>query len=282
MTRRLYLLPLIVLLLAFAQGCGIDKADIGTVTPPLIMRLEGTAPRDSTENLFDSGGLPLVVNFNREFVSGEVTHLQLVPHPLGVGAILNPGSNARQIVLEDVILDPVYSAYRMVLDGPAMPAPVILSYYSAEYSALDGGMQGHVMISRGRTKPENVLVYALVPAGNEGDFPLTGAEETLAGRPILGVTSTILVQTQEGGWFSLAGLENWRRYVVLAILDTSGDGAYDLDTDWWGYYRDEVDVPLKVRAGVPFGALATPPLPELRKDVDFWLLAPGSLDPQFD
>jgi len=181
-----------------------------------------------------------------------------------------------------VVLDPVYSAYRLVLDGPSMPTPIVLSYYSSEHSPKEGGMHGHLMISRGRTKPEHVLVYALVPAGREDDFALTGAEETMLGRPILGVTRTILVPTQEGGWFRLAGLENGRRYLVFAILDTSGDGVYDLDTDWWGYYRDEVDTALEVVAGVVLGGLFTPPLPELRADIDIWLVSPGSLDPQFE
>jgi hypothetical protein len=282
MTRCLYPLLLIVVLSAFSQGCGIDTADISTQTPPLIVRVEGTAPHDSTENLFDSRGLPLIVNFNRQFAPGEVSHLELVPRPLSMGTIQNPGSDARQIVLGDVILDPAYSAYRLVLDGPAMPAPIVLSYYSSEHSAIEGAMHGHVMISRGRTKPENVLVYALVPAGREDEFALTGAEEIILGRPVLGVTSTILINGVEGGWFRLAGLEKWRSYMVIAILDTSGDGVYELDTDWWGYYRDELDFPQEVRAGVSLGELFTPPLPGMRADIDFWLLPPGSLDPQFE
>ena len=274
--------PLVLFLLVFAQGCGIDNADIGTDPPPLFVRTEGTAPADSTENLFDPDGLPIVVNFNREIGPGEVTHVELVPWPLNMPAIQNPGSNGRQIVLENVIFDPAYSAYRLILNGPSMPAPAVLSYYSAGHSAKEGAMHGHVQISRGRTKPENVLVYALVPPGLESDFSLTGSEDTILGRPILGATSTIIVSTEEGGWFRLAGLENWRSYVVLAILDTTGDGEYDLDSDWWGYYRDELDIPLEVRAGVVFGGMSTPPLPELRNNIDFWLLAPGSIDPKFD
>jgi hypothetical protein len=282
MPRCLHPLLLPLLLLAFVQGCGFDNADIGTDPPPLIFRTEGTVPQDSTENYFDPEGLNIVVRFNREIGAGEVNHVELVPRPLGMPMIQNPGSNAREIVIESVILDPAYSAYRLILDGPSMPAPKVLSYYSASQNVKEGAMHGHVKISRGRTTPENVLVYALVPAGRESEFALTGSEDTILGRPILGATNTILVRTEEGGWFRLAGLTNWRSYVVLAILDTSGDGAYDLDTDWWGYYRDELDIPLEVVAGVSLGGLFTPPLPDLRNDVDFWLLAPGSLDPKFE
>jgi hypothetical protein len=281
MPRCLHPLLSALLLLAFVQGCGFDNADIGTDPPPLIVRTQGTAPRDSTENLFDPEGLSIVVNFNRPIAAGEVIHVELVPRPADMPTVQNPGSNAREIVLGNVILDPAFSAYRLILDGPSMPAPKVLSYYSDVHSATEGAMHGHVRISRGRTQPDNVLVYALVPAGRESEFNLTGSEDTILGRPVLGVTSTIIVSTEEGGWFRLAGLANWRSYVVLAILDTDGDGAYDLDTDWWGYYRDELDIPREVVAGVSLGGLFTPPLPELRNDVDFWLLAPGSLDPKF-
>lgn len=282
MLRCLHPLLLAILILAFAQGCGIEGADIGTDQPPLIVRTQGTAPRDSTENLFDSDGLSLVVNFNRAIGPGEVTHIELVPRPVVMPTVENPGSSARQILLKNVVLDPGYSAYRLILDGPAMQAPTVLSYYSAGHSAKEGAIQGHVKISRGRTKPENALVYALVPAGKESEFDLTGSEDTLLGRPILGATNTVLVGPDEEGWFRLAGLQNWRSYLVLAILDTDANGVYDLDVDWWGYYRDELEIPLLVVSGVSFGSLFDPPLSELRLNVDFWLVAPGSLDPQLD
>ena len=282
MPRCLRPLLTILPLLAFAQGCGIDKAEIGTKLPPLFVRPEGTAPRDSTENLFDPKGLALVVNFNRAIGPGEVTHVELVPTPLEMPTIRNPGSSQSQIVLGNAILDPAYSVYRLILDGPSMPAPTVLSYYSAAHSAREGAMHGRLQISRGRTKPENALVYALVPAGKESEFDLTGAEETILGRPVLGATSTILLGPEEEGWFRLAGLQNWRSYLVLAILDTSGDGIYDLDTDWWGYYRDELDIPLGVVAGVSFGSLFDPPLSELRLNIDFSLVEPGSISSQLD
>ena len=70
-----------------------------------------------------------------------------------------------------------------------MPRPEILSYYSGERNFRDdAAIGGHVLISRGPTKPENALVYALVPAGLEDEFPLTGSEETLLGRPVLPAT----------------------------------------------------------------------------------------------
>ena len=61
--------------------------------------------------------------------------------------------------------------------------------------------------------------------------------------------------------------------------DINGDGRYELEEDWWGYYRDEVDALLEVSSGVAFGSTLDPPLPELRTNVDFWILRPGSLDP---
>ena len=35
---------------------------------------------------------------------------------------------------------------------------------------------------------------------------------------------TIVVPTEEGGWFRLAGLELGAHYFVVGILDTNGDG----------------------------------------------------------
>lgn len=273
---------LLLLIALIAAGCGFDESGVAIETPPLRLRPPGTVPADSTELLYDTDGLSLVVMFNREFGPGEVSYLQIIPHPAVMGATLNPSDVGRQLRLESVVLDTVYPAYRLVLDGPSMPQPEILSYYSGPQSVTDGGIQGHVFIARGGTKPGDALVYALVPPGLEDDFPLTGAEETLLGRPILGVTKTLLVQTEEGGWYRLGGLQNYRRYLVLAILDTTGDGTYNLEEDWWGYWRDEVDAPLEVIAGVPFGGAVEPPLPEIRTDIDFWLQEPGALNPSLD
>ena len=77
----------------------------------------------------------------------------------------------------------------------------------------------------------------------------------------------------------MGGLQNYRRYLVLAILDTTDDGTYNLEEDWWGYWRDEVDAALEVGAGVSLGSQLDPPLPEMRLDIDFWLREPGALNP---
>jgi hypothetical protein len=272
---------LLLVAVSFGSGCGFDDKETLVETPPLRVTPQGTVPADSTEYLFDADGLDLVATFNREVATDDVPHLQLVPRPAAVGAILNPAPNPRQIVLESVVLDPIYTTYRLVLDGPAMPGPDIVTYYSAQRTAFEGSMQGNVRISRGNTEPEDVLVYALVPPGLEEDFPLTGSEETILGRPVLGVTRSVLVLGEEGGWYRLAGLDSGRRYLVLAILDTTGDGIYDLAEDWWGYWRDEVDAALEVVAGVPFGGQLEPPQPEMRTDIEFWLLEPGALNPTF-
>lgn len=268
-------------LAAIAAGCGFDKADIEAETPPLQIG-SGTTPADSTEYLFDTEGLDLVVMFKRPMEGREVTHLQLVPTPAVMGAIDNPAANPRQIVLHSVVLDTIYPAYRLILDGPTMNEPEILSYYSRQHSAFEGAMQGSVMMSRGDGRAAGALVYALVPPGLEGDFALHGGEATFLGRPIVGATHTLSVYSVEGAWFRLAGLQLYRRYLVAAILDTNGDGEYDPSEDWWGYYRDEVDAALEVISGVAFGSALDPPLPEMRTDVDFWMVAPGALDPSFD
>jgi len=261
-------------------GCGFDKADIPAETPPLQLG-RGTTPADSTEYLFDPDGLNRVVMFKRAMEGREVTHLQLIPTPAVMGPILNPASNPRQVLLQSVVLDTIYPAYRLVMDGPTMTEPEILSYYSRNHSAFEGAMQGNVMISRGDGRPHGVLVYALVPPGLEDDFPLHGGEATILGRPIVGATKALVLSSSEGAWFRL-GVGLFHRYLVLAIVDTDGDGEYDPTADWWGYYRDEADGPLEVLSGVPFGSALEPPLPEMRTDVDFWMMPPGSLDPSFE
>lgn len=266
---------------AVASGCGIDKADIAAETPPLRLGY-GTSPVDSTEYLFDPDGLDLVVAFLRPMDGQEITHLQLVPTPSDMGPVRNPASNPRQIVFESVVLDTTYQAYRMVIDGPTMDQPEILSYYSRNKSAFEGAIQGSVSIARGDERARGALVYALVPPGLEGDFPLHGEEDTFLGRPVLGVTKALSIQSLEGAWFRLAGLELFKRYIVVAILDTNDDGIYDPSVDWWGYYADGIGNPLDVASGVGFGSALEPPLPELRTDIDFWIQPPGSLDPGFE
>jgi hypothetical protein len=267
---------------AAISACGFDHADIGAEVPPLVARPEGTSPRDSTLYLYEPDGLSLVVNFNREFSDGEIRHVQLVPRPVRMGEPQAPASNPRQVLIPGVVLDPRYSAYRLVLDGPAMSSPTVISYYSQDHLVTEGAMIGHVRIARGRDEARDAIVYALAPAWREHEFELTGAEERLLGRPVLGATKTVVVPTEEGGWFRLAGLELGKHYFVVSVLDTNRDGIYDLETDWWGYFRDSVELAVEVEAGVWFGALFEPPLPSLRDDVDFWLMAPGVLPAQFD
>lgn len=276
-SRRALLLPLLAL-----AACGIDKADIGMDTPPLLQREEGTSPADSTANLYDADGLDLVVNFNRAFEAGEITLAQIVPRPAELGPIDNPSTNPKQVVFHRAVLETAFPAYHLVFDGPSMPAPVLLTYFSGTPSAFDGGIQGHVFISRGITSPGDALVYALVPIGREAEFELSGNEETLFGRPVLGVTKTLLIPTEEGGWFALGGLEVYRRYLVLAMLDTSRDGVYDREVDWWGFYAEPGGVPIEVMAGVTLGGFLEPPLPEKPTNIDFWMFAPGTLDPLLD
>lgn len=269
-------------LLPLVAACGIDKADIGVDTPPLLVRAEGTVPADSTAHAYDADGLDLVVGFNRAFEGGEVATLELVPRPAGAGAVENPGTNRRQLVWHDVVLDPAYPVYRLLLDGPSLPEPVLIRYYSAALPGLTAGIQGHVFISRGITRPENALVYALVPLGRDAEFDLSGAEDEIFGRPVLSVARTVIVPTEPGGWFALTGLESWKWYLVFAVLDTSRDGSYDLEEDWWGFYGDPTGLPVEVMAGVSLGPLLDPPLPPMRTDVDFNLFAPGTVDPWLD
>ncbi len=271
----------LVLLLLLVAGCGYNDFQEGVRKPALVLRAEGTVPADSTEYLHEEAGLNLVATFNRAIEAGDISLVQVVPRPQ-MTASRNPGPNPKQVLIEDAVLDPRYSAYRLVLDGPWMPEPRILSYYSQGHEATEGAMHGHVFIGKRNTEPRNVLIYGVVPPGDEDEFALTGEEETILGRPVLGVTKTIVIPTEEGGWFRLAGLELWKSYMVIGILDTNDDGEYDFLEDWWGYYRNAIDQPVGVVAGVAFGPLFTPPLPGLHEHVDFWLREPGDLDPGFE
>jgi hypothetical protein len=273
-------------LIAFAlacTGCGFNQADIPVETPPLQVG-PGTTPADSTEFLFDPNGLDLVVGFQRPVEGPEVTTLKLVPTPEVMGPILNPAPNPRQIVLQKVVLDTIFPSYRLIIDGPTMNEPEVVSYYSRNKSVFHGAIQGRVFMSRASTgnRAIGAVVYALVPPGLEGDFDLHGGEDTILGQPIVGATKALSIPTEEGAWFRLGGLLLYRRYLVLAILDTNNDGEYELDADWWGYYRDGVDAAVEVISGVALGSTLEPPLPELKTDTDFWILPPGSLSPVFN
>ena len=249
-------------------ACGFDPADIDADRPVLFAIEGGTTPRDSTESLHEPDGLPLIVSFNREFEPGEVSHVEIVPRPMAMGEVLAPAANPRQLLIPDVVLDPRHQVYRLVVDGPSMPSPMLLSYYSDVYRAGSGAIEGHLEYPRVGREAEDVLVYGLVPPGREYEFELTGSEDTLFGQPVVCVTISRIVPTHEGGWFRLTGMRSGSRHAVFAIIDSSGDGEYDLTNDWWGYFRDEGDDPVEV---VALGGFAT----FLR--ADFSLLAPGSL-----
>ncbi|RKZ14973.1 hypothetical protein DRQ53_10240 [bacterium] len=278
MSRRITIM-LLLGLAGLVASCGIDKADIGVETPPLLLRREGTFPADSTRFTHDAQGLNIVASFNRAIEPGEVSLVQIVPQPAVAGTVFNPNSNVRQILINGVVLDPMHRVYRLLLDGPTMPEPRVLSYFSGDQSVRNPAIRGHVSISRGSTSPSGALVYALVPPGVEERYTLSGTEERFLGLLVLGCTTTLEVSTEPGGWYQVAGLQEWRSYMVAAILDTNGDGLYELDADWWGYYHNELGNAQAVTAGVALGGWLDPPLPELSTDVDIVLRPPGSLEP---
>jgi hypothetical protein len=279
--RRTFSPDIALCVALLASACGFDSADIGSEQPTLFVREGGTTPRDSTENVHDEGGLAVVVTFNREFGPEDLTHVQIVPRPAGMGAVQIPGPNPRQLLIDDVVMHPRSSAYRLVLDGPAMPGPKIISYYSGEHTVKEGAMHGHIFYSRPGREPQDAMVYALLPPWNADQVDLSGEEETMFGVPVMGVTNSFVVPTEEGGWFRLAGLELGVGFVVVGIIDSSRDGRYDPMDDWWGFYRDPLDKPIEVVAGVSFGPLFTPPLPPLWDKTDFALVPPGYLPSPF-
>ncbi len=253
---------LALLVLAGVGGCLFEESDVPTRTPPLLLRQ--SVPADSTEFTGPiSEPLTVVLTFNRVTSVEEVPTLFLVPAPLSEGPFEAFGSG-RSLRWVDLVRQPA-RAYQLLLDGPQMPAPRLLVFYPGEKAGA-GAMSGTV---RGQGVPGDVLqtvVFALRVTGASFD-----RADSLAGLPIEDLS--LAGPAPQGGTTRYRFTQLWigAPYLVVGILDTSGDGVYSIEDDWWGYPWDSRSAqPRFVDAASVF---------EESTDVDFDLLPPESVPP---
>lgn len=252
MTRRRTIPILVaaaVLGLLTSGGCRNDEFVAPVERPPLLFR--SSVPADSTEGFYEPDGLTLSLTFRREVFEGDVTTSLVVPRPLSAGAQVFGRNSPREWLYEDVVFDPDVNTYRWLVDGPSMLGPLLITFHPGEPTALSGRIPGELKIGAPYQDADGVVVYALRRIRRGGEAPL----DSLLGLPISAIT---LVRAEspgtEGVGFVVSDLILGDPYLLVAVLDTNGDGRTVPGEDWWGYPRTETLEPMEVLARSPYDA----------------------------
>lgn len=264
-----FLVGLVALVVSSVAGCRFDNPESPVQTPPLILR--SSVPADSAAAAYDAQGLDLIAIFRRDIAAHEHPSAYLIPAPISVGEYHIGLGGAKQVVWESVIFDPDVKTYRLILDGPTMIRPHILTFYPGGKPGLTGAIGGEILIDRAGGDAEDVLVVAL----DINNLRVANAGMAYLGMPAASVTLPFAKTARTAAKYRLNGLILGEPYLVFAISDTNNDGEYDVETDWWGYMRSfEFETPFFATAGHAFVSQVYPE----PSDIDFSLVAPGTLD----
>lgn len=207
-------------------ACREDSTAPEILEPPSLLR--ATVPVDSTENIF--GPTDFSMTFRRSVSEHDIA-VQVYPGPLSAGPlILSP--TGRTLTWFDVELDRHRKAYRFLIDGPSMAFPETVELFPGSYPAVSGRMGGCLSLTQPGADLSEVVVFALLPG--EFDTSTDALPRLFRGQHPEMITKTGL---QPGGcdtFYFFTYLE-LVPHVIIGVLDTSGDGRYDLSDDWWGY-----------------------------------------------
>jgi len=268
----------ILILLVLIAGCG-DDAPTEIDTPPLLLRW--TIPENGTQGHYETTGRTLIARFNRDVVPDEVATNLLIPAPISSGGI--SFDTPRQIEWYDVVLDPDVTTCTWLIDGPDFANPVIVEIHPTTRSdPVDiGKISGAIDVGTPRPHADDALIFI---ADSTAD-PDPGGQLTFFGRRVHRIARVDPIQSGANS-YSVSGLDTTRtrRFLVLAIDDSDGDGRYHPGADWWGYPRDSlrpetplyeipyvnVDLDVRIRLGLE------PPMP-----TNFEIVAPGRLSPRW-
>lgn len=224
------------LILAMAAGlpaCEDDFVQL-VVPPPLFVRF--TTPADSAE--LDVGDpVHLSITFNRTLTLREIS-IQLFPPPISAGALTLTGSG-RNVTWFDVVTDPEWRVQTLLLDGPHMEIPYSMSWYTGA-PVPNASFSGNVVSEdTTRVKPLGAVVFALDWESPFNPLEPGSFNEILADQTA--VRSVAVVENldvRDEGVYAIGNRPTGSRYLVVGVIDTSGDGRYDPFVDWWGYHGE--------------------------------------------
>ena len=251
MMRRAQLLAssvVAVLLAAPAVGCRNEEFVAPVERPPLLFR--SSVPADSAEGYFEPDGITLSITFRRQLFDGEIATSLLVPRPVSAGPLVLGRNSPRELLWEDVILDPAVNSYRWLVDGPSMLGPILITFHPADPIAFTGRIVGEAKIGAPYEDAGDAVIYALQRAHRAGEAPM----DSLLGYPIASITLVLSGSPgEEGQTFVVRDLRIGDPYFLVAVLDTNGDGRNVPGEDWWGVARSPLLEPRVLYAGSPWG-----------------------------
>ncbi len=241
---------IVLLVLAAASlGSGCKSSTQPQEILPFPIQLRATTPGDSVTVV----DLPLAFSatFNQEVAVEDVIP-RMIPMAREMGS---PSVHGRTFDLSGVMPASTSLAHWMILDGPRFLHPYVVHFFTGNTRGNfyfpdpevqpclvtgDVGQVGMIIgqIFSNRSSAPS-LQYTLVFAYRRDLLgPDPGLEEVLAATPqAVSLAETPALQPA----VILYAVENLVidvEYTLLAIVDTSGDGLYRIEDDWWGYAHD--------------------------------------------
>ena len=209
------------------SGCLFTGHEDTIKTPPL--RLRSAVPADSVESVANADGFfTTSLSFNRSVGATEL-QWSLIPTPVEFGrSFFSP--SARTWTLPDLRFGEGIEAARLLIDGPLMRSPVVLTWYLGPRVVLRPRAGGFLKTEHG-SEGDGAVIFAL----SVGD-PSEGATtvEKFFGMRAESTTVAMSNPSFEDPLWSIGDLVDQRFYSLVGVIDSNGDGIYDPDFDWWG------------------------------------------------
>jgi hypothetical protein len=201
--------------------------------PPILIR--NVVPRDSTV-VSDQGGWPLSIDFRTPIEPGELK-LRVVPTPDAFGLpTLSPSGLTLSIA--NVDLKDGNLKHRLLIDGPRLERPRVLEYTVG--SPPIGSILGYLSTPKPAiARVDHAILFAYPESAN---IDPSAPESALSNQPFaIAKIAPRPKATVEAVW-GIGSLSSGKYYLIIAIVDTNGDGEYDPSVDWWGYHHPPGDM----------------------------------------
>jgi len=266
------ILVLAVFVLAGLVACEDDFTDPQS-RPPLSVTETTVVPAEEAQ-LDEGDPVNISVPFNRAPDAMDNVQFRLFPPPASSGEV-TASPTGRILTWNNVVSVAGTRVQRLLIDGPTMEEPFLRSWFVGS-PAPNGLFRGSVLVEETTgIDPSNTLVFALCVFCPEAFNPLDPG--SFAAQEPLSVTRVTPPAAKDDveATYVMPRLPDRTDYLVVAVLDTNHDGAYDPRNDWWGFYGDQLsNDPRVVTARAGFDSVATM--------VDIELGPPRSTQPDVD
>ena len=255
MDRRLT--SLAILLLAGFVACE-DPFVNPEVRLPLVVTETSVIPSEAAR--LDQGDLTNIsIPFNRPPDAADALQLVLLPPAASAGEV-TPSPSGRILTWNNVLPLQGTRVQRLLIDGPSMEAPFLRTWFVGGPTPL-GIFRGSVFMDENTgIDPTQTLIFALCVFCDEVSPFNPLQPESFNDQEPLGVALVSGVQSKDDieASYVMTRLVDRAQFLVVAILDTSGDGRYDPTRDWWGFHGDRLsNDPIVVTARAGFDSIAT-------------------------